>query len=341
MSKISVIVPVYNPPLEMFKRCVNSLVTQTGDYEFIFVNDGSTDNWIEEYLSNLSKSENRILYINQHNKGVSAARNNGIASSKGEYIMFVDSDDIMLANSLDYSYSIIKKNNADIVLLGNINNKESNGKIHKTLNQSEVEDLIHGIIILDNKKFSEIGINVDAPWAKIFSKNLILKNSIKFNEKISRSEDAIFDMQCYLCANKILIDNTPVYSYESNPNSICSIYKLDYAKMLPEIIKAKEEITNRYFKDNIKFIKGISIRTFQGLMDSDYRLFSNSQSNLSITKSIKEFRGLINNKYIQEKIKNLKYSELKTFPEKVKLFMYKNDLIMFLIFTHRVFNKLK
>ena len=88
---ISVIIPVYNPPHDKFERCIESLVSQTGDlcYEFIFVNDGSTDCWIAERLERLEKEDNRVVVINQENKGVSVARNTGMDKARGEYVAFV------------------------------------------------------------------------------------------------------------------------------------------------------------------------------------------------------------------------------------------------------------
>ena len=103
MVKISIIVPVYNtePYLE---QCLDSIINQTlEDIEIICVNDGSTDNSLsvlEEYAS----KDNRIKIINQENEGPGFARNNGLKSVNGEYVLFVDSDDWIELNTCEALY---------------------------------------------------------------------------------------------------------------------------------------------------------------------------------------------------------------------------------------------
>lgn len=108
MPKFSVIVPVYNSE-KYLKKCLDSIMGQTyKDFEVIVVNDGSTDN-----SSNIIKKYN-VKLINQDNSGVSVARNNGIKNSKGEYFIFVDSDDYIEKDLLKKINESLD-NNPDIV----------------------------------------------------------------------------------------------------------------------------------------------------------------------------------------------------------------------------------
>lgn len=92
--KVSIIVPVYNVE-KYLAKCLDSLVNQTlKDIEIICINDGSTDNSLE-ILNTYAQKDSRITIIDKKNEGVSAARNTGLNISKGEYIMFVDSDDYL------------------------------------------------------------------------------------------------------------------------------------------------------------------------------------------------------------------------------------------------------
>ena len=96
--KFSIIVPVYNVK-PYLRECVDSILMQTyKDYEIILIDDGSTDG-AETLCDEYAKQEN-IICIHQKNQGLSAARNNGIALAKGEYLMFVDSDDCYEQNNL-------------------------------------------------------------------------------------------------------------------------------------------------------------------------------------------------------------------------------------------------
>ena len=101
--KLSIIVPVYN--VEKYIRlCMESIFKQgldENDYEVIIVNDGTPDKSME-MITDIIVAHQNIHVINQENQGLSVARNNGIAAAKGEYIQFLDSDDLLIDNSLPY-----------------------------------------------------------------------------------------------------------------------------------------------------------------------------------------------------------------------------------------------
>ena len=109
MPKISVIVPVYNVE-KYLHECVDSVLAQTfTDFELILINDGSQDNSgtiCDEY----AKKDNRIIIIHQENQGQAAARNNAIAIANGEWIHFVDSDDLIHPQMLEILYSAVDEN---------------------------------------------------------------------------------------------------------------------------------------------------------------------------------------------------------------------------------------
>lgn len=116
---LSLIVPVYNVELYL-RKCVDSLLAQDySDYEIILVDDGSTDNsWdiIQEYVSKFRGLEDeRVRGIHQSNAGLSAARNTGIAAAKGEYLMFVDSDDYIEPNVLGGLMAQVGRENLDVL----------------------------------------------------------------------------------------------------------------------------------------------------------------------------------------------------------------------------------
>ena len=110
---ISVIVPVYNVE-KYLEECLDSIQNQTySDIEVILVNDGSTDN-SKEICEKYCKQDSRFKLINQSNQGQSVARNNGVVASTGEFIVFVDSDDIILTNYLETLIHYMREN-VDIV----------------------------------------------------------------------------------------------------------------------------------------------------------------------------------------------------------------------------------
>ena len=109
---VSVIIPVYN--VEKFlDRCVRSVLAQTyNNLEIILVDDGSPDR-SGEMCDSLAKEDSRIVVFHKQNGGVSDARNYGTTHAKGEYITFVDSDDYVAPNYVEYLMSLITKYDAD------------------------------------------------------------------------------------------------------------------------------------------------------------------------------------------------------------------------------------
>lgn len=110
--KISVLIPVYNGE-KFIENCVYSVINQKfKDIEIIIINDGSSDN--TGYICReLEKKYHNITYLIQKNLGVSAARNKGIQNAKGEYLLFLDSDDYLAENSLEKIYIKMKENDLD------------------------------------------------------------------------------------------------------------------------------------------------------------------------------------------------------------------------------------
>ena len=112
--KVSVIVPCYNQG-KYAKECLDSVMAQTfQDFEVICVNDGSPDNCLK-ILEEFSQNDNRIRVYTQENQGQSAARNKGLDNAKGEYIFFLDSDDLLPDFSLQTLLQIAQKTNVPLV----------------------------------------------------------------------------------------------------------------------------------------------------------------------------------------------------------------------------------
>lgn len=117
---VSIIVPIYNVE-QYISKCIESILAQTyRDFELILVDDGSTD-MCGKICDEYAKQDSRVHVIHQENKGVSAARNAGISLAKGEYIMFVDSDDFITENMLEKMHDCIAESGSDIAICG-INN---------------------------------------------------------------------------------------------------------------------------------------------------------------------------------------------------------------------------
>lgn len=260
-QKISVIVPVYNVD-RYLEMCIESIINQTYDnLEIILINDGSTDDSkliCEKYL----KLDKRIKLINQKNKGVSSARNNGIRNSSGEYIVFVDSDDYCELNMIEtivknidlnkdtfiiYGYNKIYKNKKTSVLLNE----------NKNLNKNNISE---NILIKE-----EIGGYL---WNKLFIASIIKNNNIKFNNKISYCEDLLFVNEYIRYIKRVKYLKKSLYNYRMRKNSVTyeffnnkNISILDSCQLLIESNSYNYNIHNnlefRYLSNYYKLVKYI------------------------------------------------------------------------------------
>ncbi len=124
--KVSVVVPVYNVE-KYLEECLDSLINQTlSEIEIICIDDGSTDR-CPEILKNYADKDDRIKIITKQNEGQGIARNIGVKSAVGEYLIFVDSDDWLELNALELLYNKIKNDNADIIFFNVYNYYEESG----------------------------------------------------------------------------------------------------------------------------------------------------------------------------------------------------------------------
>ena len=118
MPTISVILPTYNPDPARLRRMTDSVLAQSfRDFELIIVDDGSREELRGE-IERIAALDSRIRLLRQENGGVSRARNNGISAAAGEYLAFVDDDDIVSPYFLEEALEIITRENCDVVLGG-------------------------------------------------------------------------------------------------------------------------------------------------------------------------------------------------------------------------------
>jgi len=213
MILVSVIIPVYNAELHL-KKCIESLLSQSfTSCEFIFINDGSIDK-SRSIIEEFQNSDNRIILINQENKGVSVARNEGLKIVKGNYIGFVDADDYIEKDYFEMLYSEISQSNLDCVV----------GKYKTTLdghvsisihpfNSNEIfkTEFIKNTIIpffIKEDKLNTI-------WNKLYSAQIITANpKIQFPKGIVIGEDGLFNVLFFNQCNSVKFIDYCGYNYQ-------------------------------------------------------------------------------------------------------------------------------
>lgn len=188
MPKVSVIVPVYNTE-EFLPRMLNSLLTQNyHDFELILIDDGSSDK-SGEICDRYAESDNRIRVIHSSNHGASAARNQGIEVANGEWITFIDSDDLVLPEYLNTMVEIGQKYESDLVMTGLQRICEYDSSLNVVRDWPELaieKDCIEELYDKNILQYQK------GPVIKLFKNEIIKTYGVRFDEKLSRGEDALF-----------------------------------------------------------------------------------------------------------------------------------------------------
>lgn len=167
---ISIIIPIYNAE-KYLDECITAILTQTfQNFEIICINDGSIDKSIE-ILDNYKNNHPYIFRIySQQNQGQAAARNVGVEKANGEYIAFIDADDIINSNYLEVLYTTAKKNKSEMVICS-YEKFDDNGNILLKRNAKDWD------IKFDNGLSHVFQYS---PWGKLISREMLKKYDIQF-----------------------------------------------------------------------------------------------------------------------------------------------------------------
>lgn len=325
MTKLSIIVPVYNVE-KYLPKCLESLIKQTlKDIEIICVNDGSMDNSLA-ILKEFASKDSRIRIIDNQHQGVAKTRNTGIEQSTGEYIGFVDSDDYIDIDFFEKLYNSATKSNSDIAIASILKHKNFfniyNAKYTKEETAITIQDKIK--LCEDKKHFFFYA------WNKIYHLGFIKENNIKFSEG-QIYEDVMFAIKALYYSNKIISVYGTKYHYIEHENSLTK-YKDKTGEKEHDLIKAYSELQefcnsknieiperlNYYTKENFGFI----LNLYKGKYQSKIQLFNiftiATISNYSETRNLITILGF--------KIKIAKREIAKERQENV-FYQYKKDKI--------------
>ena len=225
MPKFSIIIPVYNVE-EYIKRCLDSVNNQTfKDYEVIVVNDGTEDNSMKIV------KDYDVVTINQKNQGLSMARNNGVKKTKGEYILFLDSDDYLEEETLENINEALSSN-PDLVRFQIKEVEDSNVKEYPeepftNLNGEEAFKRISNYHFVENA------------WCYAIKKEYYLENNFEFKKGTIHEDFGLMPL-IIIKAKKVTSIPYIGYNYVQRPNSIMG--NKDYDKT----IKKVEDMYNHY-----------------------------------------------------------------------------------------------
>lgn len=250
MCKISVVVPVYNS--ERFLRStLDSLLAQTlSDIEIVCVNDGSSDSSLQ-ILEEYASREPRVVVVDSVNGGVSRARNKGVEIAKGEYIGFMDADDMATPKMYERLFALAMEHNADIAEMSYCRIPENVQSVFEVdFNSSNLLPGYQGVNVSDNpwesfvalhKKYS--GGLVSPIWHRIYKADIA--KQCFFLEDIQLGEDTFFNLMAFLRARRYVFSAEAGLLYRQNSASVSNG---DWRKVVSKNIAGREKII-RYFSE--------------------------------------------------------------------------------------------
>lgn len=221
MPKVSVIIPVYNVE-KYLSETLECLVNQTlSDIEIICVDDGSTDDSMS-ILQEYAERDSRVKYLQQQNQYAGIARNNGLKIATGDYVIFLDSDDIFDKTMLEKLVNQAEKTNADVTVCR---------CQWLMMKYGEIKDFPHSIekkYLPEEEVFSSSDISLDIlrtfigwPWDKLYRREFIFANGLEFQD-LRHSNDTYFVLMSLLLANRISIVEDVLVTYRIHNTSLAN-----------------------------------------------------------------------------------------------------------------------
>ena len=215
-SRLSIIVPVYNAE-EYLDRCLNSIMNQEySSCEVILVDDGSTDS-SPMICDRYSATDPRFRTIHKPNGGVSSARNAGLCLAKGEYIMFLDSDDVLLPAALE---DMMESLSGEDIVIGGYAVYVDGIPVRDVRPKTSVSYRNENLTSFFEDNIRRNCEMLDAPWAKLFRRKAI--GNLRFCEELSYAEDKMFVFTLMAGCSSIRTVDTPVYGYHLRSGSLGS-----------------------------------------------------------------------------------------------------------------------
>lgn len=284
---VSVIVPIYNVE-RYLNRCIESIIHQSyKDIEIILVDDGSSD-MCPVICDEWAQKDHRIKAVHKQNAGLGYARNTGLEVSTGDAVIFIDSDDYILPETIEYTAKAMWEQNADIVCFGH-QDLNANGKIIRAFMPSPEQWLYEGVevqsmflpnlIAADPVSGKSFNIPKSA-WGSLFSMKVIQKNNWRFvSEREIISEDVYSLLKLYRNINKVVILPQVFYCYCKNATSLTHMFREDRYERIKDFYKKTIILCDECRYDNQ--VKERLKQTFVSFSIAAMKMIQQSELNIS------------------------------------------------------------
>lgn len=244
---VSVVIPVYNTE-KYLDQCLFSLRGQTlREAEFLCVDDGSTDRSLE-ILQRHASEDSRIRVLAETHQTAGAARNRAMEMARGEYLMFLDSDDFFEANLLELMYAKAKADDLDVAVCGVSVYEDATGRSAPEPRQTPAElwGRLKGEVFcprtdMPDKLFQLIA---GAPWNKIWRRRFIEKHGLRY-QPIENSNDTYFTYASFLLAERVALADAVLVHWRARSHSLTRAYHKHPLCFL-DALEALENLLQRF-----------------------------------------------------------------------------------------------
>ena len=318
--KVSIVAPMYNVA-PYLRECLDSVRKQTlADFEAILVDDGSPDESgaiADEYAA----KDTRFKVIHKQNGGVSAARNDGLAASTGEYVFLLDSDDFLAVDALERLYAKADEGRFDVVLGDYVAFSDSSQIRYKVANKpfdSTDRRMLDAVQLAvfnmgpASIAYGEIRMQrgVGAAWHYLIKRSVIAENGITFDSSLKGLfDDGCFTLHMLEAAKSVAYIQTPTYYYRHVPGSITRRFGGTPFGKYEAVYAAIDSFINEYDKGD-EFRRALCLRKFIYLNKSMETYFFNPQNPASEDERYREFVNLVKSPVYDEVFSRINPSAL-------------------------------
>lgn len=285
---LSVISPVYNGAKYLEPFLISVLQQSFPHFELIMVDDGSTDSSVE-IIKSYQKKDSRIHLIGQNHKGAGSARNFGLSQAKGQYIIFLDSDDWFNDDFFKTMIDRIEVDQSDIAVCEFFIYNQQTGETEKFV----IPETRNQKIERTNLVFDIFAPN---PWTKLYRFSFLKKNELLFQE-IPSCNDWSFAYTSLACAEKISVIREPLVYYRTKTTTSISSYRYKRTKDIVWAIKhLRQELKSRALFSQYKegfARKSISHLVYEALSDQGVKVFYVLFRNLLMVNDFAVYKAFV------------------------------------------------
>lgn len=346
MVKFTVIVPVYNVESHL-KKCIDSLLKQTyKDFEILLIDDGSTDE-SGQICDDYAKKDNRVRVIHQDNGGLSVARNTGVKNARGEWVSFVDGDDWIEPDTMEFANNFLSEAPYDSDILTWDGYADwGNGKVNPICFMDNKDDSSyyfhhdakdHLIKLFFPRYYRPAKINrytsFCITWARIYRREFLIKNNIWNKPGLKRAQDMLFNLWAFEKARIVGYKRKHLYHYCMHPDATTKKYTDDITDSMYALYENIKDFVEKNRPNDIEWLQRYYAKGIIFIQECFNSKFAKSGNGIPIKDRAELIEKDLDRPLFKKAIENFDSKgqriKLKVFHYLIKRKLYKTTIYLF------------